>query len=48
MMKSIPLPDSPRWIMGQLIEADRGASLVDAHPPLEFQGIAREAKAQTA
>jgi NAD(P)-dependent dehydrogenase (short-subunit alcohol dehydrogenase family) len=27
------------WITGQLIEADGGASLVDAHLPLEFQGI---------
>jgi NAD(P)-dependent dehydrogenase (short-subunit alcohol dehydrogenase family) len=36
------------WITGQLIEADGGASLVDAHLPLEFQGIERRAKAQTA
>jgi len=27
------------WITGQLIEADGGASLVDAHLPLEFQGM---------
>ncbi len=27
------------WITGQLIEADGGASLVDAHVPLEFQGL---------
>src|SRR4029077_19224667 len=27
------------WITGQLIEADGGASLVDAHLPLEFQGL---------
>jgi NAD(P)-dependent dehydrogenase (short-subunit alcohol dehydrogenase family) len=27
------------WITGQLIEADGGASLVDGHLPLEFQGI---------
>src|SRR5712672_885162 len=33
------------WITGQLIEVDGGASLVDAHLPLEFQGIA---KAKTA
>ncbi|HVH85753.1 MAG TPA: SDR family oxidoreductase [Terriglobales bacterium] len=33
------------WITGQLIDADGGASLVDAHLPLEFQGIARQAKA---
>ena len=36
------------WITGQLIEVDGGASLVDAHLPLEFQGIARQAKAQIA
>jgi NAD(P)-dependent dehydrogenase (short-subunit alcohol dehydrogenase family) len=32
------------WITGQLIEADGGASLVDAHLPLEFQGIASREK----
>ena len=36
------------WITGQLIEVDGGASLVDAHLPLEFQGIAKQVKAQTA
>jgi NAD(P)-dependent dehydrogenase (short-subunit alcohol dehydrogenase family) len=36
------------WITGQLIEVDGGASLVDAHLPLEFQGIARQAKTQGA
>ena len=36
------------WITGQLIEVDGGASLVDAHLPLEFQGIARQAKVQSA
>ena len=36
------------WITGQLIEVDGGASLVDAHLPLEFQGIAKQMKAQTA
>lgn len=36
------------WITGQLVEVDGGASLVDAHLPLEFQGIARPAKAQGA
>ena len=36
------------WITGQLIEADGGASLVQAHLPLEFQGIERKAKAQSA
>jgi NAD(P)-dependent dehydrogenase (short-subunit alcohol dehydrogenase family) len=29
------------WVTGQLIEVDGGASLVDAHLPLEFQGIAK-------
>ncbi|HET9743059.1 MAG TPA: SDR family oxidoreductase [Terriglobales bacterium] len=33
------------WITGQLIDVDGGASLVDAHLPLEFQGIARQANA---
>lgn len=33
------------WITGQLINVDGGASLVDAHLPLEFQGIARPRKA---
>jgi NAD(P)-dependent dehydrogenase (short-subunit alcohol dehydrogenase family) len=36
------------WITGQLIEVDGGASLVDGHLPLEFQGIAKQLKAQTA
>jgi enoyl-[acyl-carrier protein] reductase III len=36
------------WITGQLIEVDGGASLVDGHLPLEFQGIAKQVKAQTA
>jgi NAD(P)-dependent dehydrogenase (short-subunit alcohol dehydrogenase family) len=27
------------WITGQLIEVDGGASLVDSHLPLEFQGM---------
>jgi len=36
------------WITGQLIEVDGGASLVDAHLPLEFQGIARQTKVQSA
>jgi len=36
------------WITGQLIDVDGGASLVDAHLPLEFQGIPQPAKAQSA
>src|ERR1700681_4579228 len=36
------------WITGQLIEVDGGASLVDAHLPLEFQGIAKSERAQRA
>ena len=27
------------WITGQLIDVDGGASLMDAHLPLEFQGV---------
>lgn len=36
------------WITGQLIDVDGGASLVDAHLPLELQGIAKPRRAQTA
>ena len=36
------------WITGQLIEVDGGASLVDAHLPLEFQGIAKAKSAEAA
>ena len=36
------------WITGQLIDVDGGASLVDAHLPLEFQGIALGKSAQAA
>lgn len=36
------------WITGQVIDVDGGASLVDAHLPLEFQGIAKPARAQSA
>jgi enoyl-[acyl-carrier protein] reductase III len=32
------------WITGQLIDVDGGASLMDAHLPLEFQGSARPKK----
>jgi NAD(P)-dependent dehydrogenase (short-subunit alcohol dehydrogenase family) len=36
------------WITGQLIDVDGGASLVDAHLPLEFQGIAKAKSAGAA
>jgi enoyl-[acyl-carrier protein] reductase III len=36
------------WITGQLIDVDGGASLVDAHLPLEFQGIAKPVRAGAA
>jgi enoyl-[acyl-carrier protein] reductase III len=36
------------WITGQLIEVDGGASLVDAHLPLELQGMVKPTKAQGA
>ena len=36
------------WITGQLIDVDGGASLVDAHLPLEFQGVPKPAKAKAA
>src|ERR1700739_4502167 len=36
------------WITGQLIEVDGGASLVDAHLPLELQGMMKPTKAQGA
>ncbi len=36
------------WITGQLIDVDGGASLVDAHLPLEFQGIAKTRKTTAA
>lgn len=36
------------WITGQLIDVDGGASLVDGHLPLEFQGIARPKRASAA
>jgi len=32
------------WITGQLIDVDGGASLMDAHLPLEFQGVATPKK----
>ena len=36
------------WITGQLIDVDGGASLMDAHLPLEFQGVAKPRKAVAA
>src|ERR1700719_1750835 len=36
------------WITGQLIDVDGGASLVDAHLPLEFQGILKAKSAEAA
>lgn len=45
---SLICSEEASWITGQLIEADGGASLVDAHLPLEFQGIEKRAKAQSA
>jgi NAD(P)-dependent dehydrogenase (short-subunit alcohol dehydrogenase family) len=36
------------WITGQLIDVDGGASLVDAHLPLEFQGILKAKTAEAA
>lgn len=39
---SLLCSDEAAWITGELIEVDGGASLVDAHLPLEFQGIAKK------
>ena len=36
------------WITGQLVEVDGGASLMDAHLPLEFQGVPKPTKAHVA
>ena len=36
------------WITGQLIDVDGGASLMDAHLPLEFQGVATPKKPDAA
>jgi enoyl-[acyl-carrier protein] reductase III len=36
------------WITGQLIDVDGGASLMDAHLPLEFQGVPQPQKAKAA
>ncbi|HKW75734.1 MAG TPA: SDR family oxidoreductase [Terriglobales bacterium] len=36
------------WITGQLLDVDGGASLMDAHLPLEFQGVEEPKKAEAA
>jgi len=36
------------WITGQLIDVDGGAALMDAHLPLEFQGIAKPRESEAA
>ena len=36
------------WITGQLIDVDGGASLMNAHLPLEFQGVAKPKKTEAA
>lgn len=36
------------WITGQLIDVDGGASLMDAHLPLEFQGVSIPRKGEAA
>lgn len=43
---SLLCSDEAAWITGTLMEVDGGASLVDAHLPLEFQGIAKAKPAE--
>ena len=45
---SLLCSDEAAWITGTLMEVDGGASLVDAHLPLEFQGIAKAKPAEVA
>jgi len=42
---SLLCSDEAKWITGQLIDVDGGASLMDAHLPLEIQGVAVSRKA---
>ena len=50
MGNAVALICSPEasWITGQLIEVDGGASLMDAHLPLEFQGVATKPRKEAA
>ena len=45
---SLLCSDEASWITGQLIDVDGGASLMDAHLPLEIQGVAIPRKAEAA
>src|SRR5713226_4392688 len=42
---SLLCSDEANWITGQLIDVDGGASLMNAHLPLEIQGVAAPRKA---
>jgi NAD(P)-dependent dehydrogenase (short-subunit alcohol dehydrogenase family) len=42
---SLLCSDEAKWITGQLIDVDGGASLMNAHLPLEIQGVAAPRKA---
>jgi NAD(P)-dependent dehydrogenase (short-subunit alcohol dehydrogenase family) len=45
---SLLCSEEASWITGQLIDVDGGASLMDAHLPLEFQGIVTPKGAEAA